>query len=1008
MPVELAPFYVSLLDRDKVLKDRTHALQEATVAALSSCRETRQHLFEVGVLRSAASSEVEAQVREIFARFRTCPDPGQMAYEENGRLVRPEEVVGVIRLLVQLETENPTPEGPTLHPRVDFSIYDDWKVDRSMLHFEPLQGVLQRKYRYGGQMMNHLVIGPGDCSAARELSAHPSSGLWNYPAVGDILFYLIEKVMAQFIRADKRDDEAVRQCVDIISRRLRSHLRREWYQGAGNARRQLRKVKRTDLNEIFPFLADPTWLEQDVKDQKVKASQEFDEDSWELLPDRVYELILGYLGWPEEKVREHMLQVQLAGLKERSWEVRHSFHSITYVKNRVAEYTTPALQDQWLLELCEIMDDYSLLEEPRDLLTRVKECMVRIRARRREIGGSYEAERHGLSQGAERERRRGLEALQAEEGILRERFQRVKLHFDGIPPEARRQYHVAFREESSGLRGRAAAEELRAADRLQAADDVLKSVHLVGQEKERDRLTEKLRRLKDFENKVSTARNEVGDSDKVWSDAAGELAQLVGAKKLNTPHRSTVVMQHIDGMLEQRKAAQLAIERKIASVQQALQDLQKTKTQPDGVAVDGGERSPGDAPGDSDSHPHLKGLGELFSPYFLKGVKWASHYAGGKYDRMGNYPNTDTPVIDLHALVPLEVGAHFIPGDFLMIPGLIPDDSVHLATADKSDTHLRAWPFEQHIRNLLSKLAPGGYICTMGLVGSYDRLPRVFEMRRLEEVFSPEYLFEVELNPESREITRIHIQRSHHKGFLNDAEKSEAFGDTAKFDTLGRITARPDVFVLNHVIRRIDRLAEEDQDVFNQLNDHLRDMLRRLALDLGMQKVRSWYPGIADGDIAETMAAGDVHFDLETWIVRQIQTPVTEEGTLFERMDFDELIRLLEETLYEQAERLGLDVAEDRRFGGRRVRGSSGRIVVPGRLETFQSEQLNTVPRIDLPVSRWNRFCHLDPRNKLPGNEELLTGEARERLQEKIQELRIKLVKLRRQLGGKEPLTLVD
>lgn len=375
------------------------------------------------------------------------------------------------------------------------------------------------------------------------------------------------------------------------------------------------------------------------------------------------------------------------------------------------------------------------------------------------------------------------------------------------------------------------------------------------------------------------------------------------------------------------------------------------------------------------------------------------------------------PKIDLNGVVQCRT-ENYIPGVFLDIPKLVPPDSCLLVTASRSDSHETHDDFKTDLEQNLALLKPGGVLFTDGIIASFSRVLRLAEVQEVEKRH-PDMKFEVVVHAEDHGILGLFVQRSHPNGYLNDSEKRVTFRDTATFESIEDVLARPDVKVLDPLRRKIEDFTDR-LDRFRRLHRRIEakakeEFLARgkaALLKLASKKQRT---GFSDSDehrpsvdlseavVARIIIGEDATVEkLENLILDMTRIPHGFQGICSaeeEETVIQEIVRILERYLSDHAKTL-------------RLVPKSGLIVVPGTLEGYQPG-IHTVKRVGVEASEINHHCEIGKsqilKRNFSNNREFVSPEEIFLLRKKQKLLRRGLMPLvRRREGIERPIVFID
>lgn len=187
----------------------------------------------------------------------------------------------------------------------------DWKVNRTdeadnALGVESAELMeLKLKEKYGYKRAMHLHKGPGNGAMMHRLQ---KNGFCEQVGIADRPWFTINTVLRKFINEDSDyPSDLVESFVELLSSLLGRELRDRWFEGRGSNVRGLRpKVDFFDLNEIYGLLNDTSWVDKRaiVRDAKIIASKEFEDDGEQKLDLKVYEMLLNFLGYSPGDVND--------------------------------------------------------------------------------------------------------------------------------------------------------------------------------------------------------------------------------------------------------------------------------------------------------------------------------------------------------------------------------------------------------------------------------------------------------------------------------------------------------------------------------------------------------------------------------------------------------------------------------------------------------------------------------------------------------------------------------
>lgn len=370
------------LDPKEVLADPLVALERTTKHSAIKCsHEVREQLVRIGLFPSTDLPGVERGVAEIFKAYREAGRPSTFSPD-----ISPETrshlavVQRFVRLLVTLNL-------------VRFVPYTDWHVDRDMSPFAHLQAHLERQYGEGVERLIHLHKGSGDGSAMAALKKHPQNGRFEHIGFGDALFFLIEDLLTQFIRPEKKNQPEVQEFVRVSAFRLRHPLRKLWFKNADQnvIARMTSKRETFDYNIIYALLAHPGkgevsrgeasgWLSHAFRFGKkrkggVISAVEFDDDyeykrRLGVAPTR---LMLEYLGFPERLISGRELS-QLQSEKTRYGQLINSLSCLRKTVERVKKAVF--IFESELVQFADIVGNNNVMttiKTPAQLLSAVEE-----------------------------------------------------------------------------------------------------------------------------------------------------------------------------------------------------------------------------------------------------------------------------------------------------------------------------------------------------------------------------------------------------------------------------------------------------------------------------------------------------------------------------------------------------------------------------------------------------------------------------------------------------------
>ena len=214
----------------------------------------RGYLVKVGYLSSLGLTAIETKCRTILAEYDAHGrEPTEVGTSARADLMRLLIFSGKAQLITAL----------------------DWSVDRireaCRAHgllpdgFHRLENLLSRKYGTPGTPETHLHKGPGNGALPKYLAEtraqSEDAGVrdtpWREEGIADRLYFVLEDILAPFLRADIPDTSAMRTCLFLIHSVLKRELRKQWFTNESQATistwRQTAPV--CDMNDLYRALS---------------------------------------------------------------------------------------------------------------------------------------------------------------------------------------------------------------------------------------------------------------------------------------------------------------------------------------------------------------------------------------------------------------------------------------------------------------------------------------------------------------------------------------------------------------------------------------------------------------------------------------------------------------------------------------------------------------------------------------------------------------------------------
>ena len=730
------------------------ALEEEVIRRFRYGRSRRNHLCEIGAIPTADSQELQGWIHGIFSALRDvslselhAPE-GERRYQE------------VVNLLVLAGIAIPV----TLL---------DWSVNRVTAAEDALglregglvklEETVASKYGHkvgpGAPKPVHLEKGPGNGDAMQYLRER--SGCMEEVGVGDSLYFEMNDVLRQFVRPELKDDPMVQEILRALSMALKIALRERQFEPVLSKNKIPIGTKLKgffcELNDIFPLLANPReWLPKIYKklnEALLKTSKEFEHDDTERIPRRAHEWLVRFASCQDlflhaQEQRLRALRRQIAGSIERQ-------HQLRKLAGRIHDHQvkgTYASNFDSLLECyVELTGEEGVWNE-NDLYAAVDDAAKTFPVRPDHAAAYVRIMEETLPNGC----------------TPRELGEIIETDIAGIRKSLGQYKPDIAPTESDTAKAQAQGRIYRLSGTRRAIQNFMDPpVPKPGAAKKKD---------DDKRNFPSLVRE--------CRSLGIALAQEVSPDELLG-----------------------AVEKEMARAREAAAAFRTKKPEQDAPAVSG-----------KTIVPSLRSLEEIFDEQFLPAVRNAAEYEKPDYRRR------EPPLLDLNRVGPRMHIENFAPGFFVDMSrkGRVPPASCLLITGVRSCSHEESTPmegwhprgivlaeqpgeFERDIRQNIDLLQPGGAVLIDGNRQSWNRIQRLWEIRRAT-MGRDDIRVEVVMDPKTQSIQSVLLQCAHPAGFLTDEEKSQCFRSGTRFHRLETFMRTQPVELMRSIVRR--RIAE--------------------------------------------------------------------------------------------------------------------------------------------------------------------------------------------------------